>query len=176
MANPKVRKAKQAVQAELQRIAATHGGLRPSDVVEAARLKESPLHKEFEWSDSKAAHKFRLMQARTLIRIAVPMIEQPDGTSKRDPFVWVPPTAAQREESDSNEGVYQQMSVVVQDIDKFARALMALTQKVNAAMLAAQELRDAAAEDGGDSTERMARIAMAITALQTAGAAVSALH
>ena len=176
MANPKVRKAKKAVQDELQRIAALHEGLRPSDVVTEAKPKESPIHNEFEWTDSKAAHQFRLDQARRLIRIAVPMVTQPDGSVKRDPFVWIPPTHAQREKSESNEGVYQQMSVVVQDVDKFARALTALSQKVRSAMLAAEELRDAAADVGGDDSERMARIALAITALQTAGAAVSALH
>lgn len=176
MANPKVRKAKQEVKDELRRISDARGGLRPSEVVDEARPKSSPLHGEFEWQDNKAAHEYRLIQARQLIRLAVPVIKQADGSEKRDPFVWVPPTAAQRVESESNEGVYQPMSVVVQDADKFARALLHLTQRVNAAMQAAEELRDAAAETASTEPERMARIAMAITALQTAGAAVSALH
>jgi hypothetical protein len=176
MANAKVRQAKKDVQDELQRIAEKYGGLRPSEVVAEAKSKESPIHSEFEWNDGKAAHAYRLNQARTLIRVIVPIIEKADGTTQRDPFVWVPPTASQREESDSNEGVYQPMSVVVLDVDKFARALMALTQRVNAAMQAAEELRDAASATANDEPERMARIALAITALQTAGAAVSALH
>lgn len=45
-----------------------NGRLVPSDVVEAARDPNSPLHQHFEWNDSEAAEKYRLDQARTLIR------------------------------------------------------------------------------------------------------------
>lgn len=44
------------------------GHLMPKDVVEAARDKKSPLHKHFEWDNQIAADKFRLDQARSLIR------------------------------------------------------------------------------------------------------------
>lgn len=44
------------------------GRLLPADVVEAARDPASPLHSHFEWNDSAAAEKYRLDQARTLIR------------------------------------------------------------------------------------------------------------
>jgi hypothetical protein len=50
-----------------------------------------------------------------------------------------------------------------------------LVAQVSRAQHAAQELRDAAEKDSSNP-ERMSRIAMAITALQTAGAAVAALH
>jgi len=176
MSNPKVKQAKQAVAAELARLSQQYCGLRPSQVVAEAKAKASPLHGEFEWDDDKAGHKYRLMQARTLIRVVVPVVEQADGTTTRDPYVWIPPTAQQKEESDSNEGVYQQISVVVQDTDSYSRALMALTGKMRAAIQAAEELRDAASALRGEDGERMARIAMAISALQTAGAAVQALH
>jgi hypothetical protein len=51
------------VAAELDRL----GSFTPTDVVAAASSPESPLHKYFEWDDSKAAHKFRLSQARQLV-------------------------------------------------------------------------------------------------------------
>lgn len=41
--------------------------LTPRAVVSAARAKSSPIHNAFEWNDSKAAEKYRLTQARTLI-------------------------------------------------------------------------------------------------------------
>jgi hypothetical protein len=41
--------------------------LLPSAVVEAARDPDSPLHHRFTWDDSKAAHEYRLWQARELI-------------------------------------------------------------------------------------------------------------
>jgi hypothetical protein len=44
------------------------GKLTPDAVVERAKLKTSPLHEEFEWDDTKAGHKWRINQARSLIR------------------------------------------------------------------------------------------------------------
>ncbi len=61
--------------AELKRIAVEHDGiLNPKDVVRAARAKSSPLHSQFEWSDAKAGHEYRLWQARQLIRVTVEYI------------------------------------------------------------------------------------------------------
>jgi hypothetical protein len=42
--------------------------LRPEDIIEDARDPKSPLHDSFEWDDSKAAHAYRMEQARRLIR------------------------------------------------------------------------------------------------------------
>lgn len=57
---------------ELTRLAAEHGGeLQPKAVVDAARSDESPLHKSFDWDDTEAAEKWRLQQARQLIRAVV---------------------------------------------------------------------------------------------------------
>lgn len=50
---------------EIER-AAGHG-IRPEDVVEAARDKKHPLHSRFDWNDKIAGHKWRLQQARQLI-------------------------------------------------------------------------------------------------------------
>ena len=70
-----------AVLAELQRIAAEHGGLlRPSDVVKAARAKTSPLHSRFTWDDTKAAQEWRLHEARNLIRVMVHIL--PNGSDE----------------------------------------------------------------------------------------------
>lgn len=44
------------------------GGLKPQDVVDAARDPASPMHGEFTWDDTKAAHAHRLEEARALIR------------------------------------------------------------------------------------------------------------
>jgi hypothetical protein len=61
--------------AELKRIAAEHDGeLRPSDVVEAARPKNSALHSKFEWDNTEAAERYRLWQARQLISVTVEYI------------------------------------------------------------------------------------------------------
>lgn len=174
MSNRRLRAARQEVKAELARLNAKHGGLRPSVVVKAAEPKTSPLHSEFEWDDSKAGREYRLEQARKLIRVTVTVIEHGDGTTTVDPYIHVPATQAERMENGGGEGVYLPMSVVVQDADAFSRALTALLTKLNAAKAAAEELR--AAADSSKEPDRMAMIGMAITALETAGAAVAALH
>ena len=54
---------------ELHRLEKKNGGhLLPEKVIEAARAENSPLHDEFEWDDSIAAHKHRIEQAEHLIR------------------------------------------------------------------------------------------------------------
>lgn len=43
------------------------GNFTPTDVLDIAKSPKSPLHKYFEWDDSKAAHAYRLTQARHLV-------------------------------------------------------------------------------------------------------------
>jgi hypothetical protein len=50
------------------------GRLLPGDVVERARDEDSPLHSHFEWDDGQAAEKYRLHQARALIRTVKLMV------------------------------------------------------------------------------------------------------
>lgn len=45
-----------------------YGALTPMNLVESARDERSPLHHRFEWDDSVAAGKYRLVQASELIR------------------------------------------------------------------------------------------------------------
>lgn len=49
------------------------GELSPVVIVEDARDPKSPLHGEFEWDDTEAAHQYRLDQARYIFR-AVEMV------------------------------------------------------------------------------------------------------
>jgi|SRR5882724_696913 len=53
--------------AVLKQIEEDHGIITPYMVVEAAKKADSPLHNAFEWDDTKAAEKFRIVQARMLI-------------------------------------------------------------------------------------------------------------
>lgn len=45
-----------------------NGLLMPGDVVESAKDTDSPLHNYFTWDDSEAAKKWRIEEAKTLIR------------------------------------------------------------------------------------------------------------
>jgi len=61
-----------AVAARLEKIRLNHDGvLTPDDVVKDARRDSSPLHDQFEWDDTVAAGKYRIEQARELIRTVV---------------------------------------------------------------------------------------------------------
>lgn len=92
---------------ELSRIAEKRGGiLQPSHVVEAARPKSSPLHGQFEWDDSEAAHQFRLWQARQLISIAVEVLPK-SNTPER---IWV-----SLKSDRAGKGGYRPMMAVLSD-------------------------------------------------------------
>ncbi len=61
-----------AWESELRDIAAKHRGLlQPDDVVRFAENPRAALHSKFTWGDTEAAHKWRLLEARNLIAVAV---------------------------------------------------------------------------------------------------------
>lgn len=55
------------------------GRVHPQAVVADAVDEASPLHRYFEWDDSKAAERHRLDQARSLLRVAVRVLELEPG-------------------------------------------------------------------------------------------------
>lgn len=78
----------QSVINELRRLEEKNGGrLLPQLVVKAARSKVSPLHQHFEWDDSAAAEKYRVEQARALIRVCVEYVGDSDNKRKINAFV-----------------------------------------------------------------------------------------
>ena len=59
----------QKIGTALNEITNANGGrLEPEKIVEAAK-KDRRLHPHFEWNDRKAAHSYRLEQARELVRV-----------------------------------------------------------------------------------------------------------
>jgi len=54
---------------ELLAIREQYGQLTPAAIVDAARDEDHPLHGRFEWDDAVAGEKYRLAQARELIRV-----------------------------------------------------------------------------------------------------------
>lgn len=66
---------KDRVEVELEALRAARGVLLAADVVDFARANpESALHSRFTWDDSVAAEKFRLQQARDVIRCYVTLV------------------------------------------------------------------------------------------------------
>jgi hypothetical protein len=68
------------VSIELRGIKERRGRLVAPFVVEEASKKSSPLHSLFEWDNTRAAHLYRLQQARVLIQHVGMKLRQPDGT------------------------------------------------------------------------------------------------
>ena len=58
----------QIIETELRSIWETSGRLEPTEVVTLAADPEHPLHPMFEWDDTEAARRYRLGQARAMIR------------------------------------------------------------------------------------------------------------
>jgi hypothetical protein len=76
---------------ELWRLYQATGALTPAQVVEAATDPASPLHDHFEWDDSEAARRYRLVQAGRLIRRCRVTIEVGEEEVRRvRAFVSVP--------------------------------------------------------------------------------------
>jgi hypothetical protein len=72
---------------ELKALADANGGLlTPAAVVERAENPKSALHGAFEWDDTEAARKYRLEQARQLIRVTVEVIRTPTEETKVTAF------------------------------------------------------------------------------------------
>ncbi len=77
---------KEIILPELERIRQNGGGiLTAEDVVEEAADEDSPLHPYFQWDETKAAHEYRLWQARQIISAMVVVLP----TQKRSVFAYV---------------------------------------------------------------------------------------
>ena len=155
---------------ELARIQKEHGVTTPKAVVDVARPEDAPLHPAFEWRDDVAGEKFRHWQARNLIK-SVHVVTDNDGKRDSDQFMVHVPTSL-----DHPNGGYQPVSVVVQQPDMYASALSELSRKLSGARESLDMLKRAAEKAPDTDQDRMARIAIAVQAMQTASAAVQALH
>jgi hypothetical protein len=101
----KDRKVNKRVYAELTRIQQQHNGiLFPQDVVREAKAINNPLHNYFLWDNNKAAHAYRLEQARALIRVCVQYVAGTDEKTQ----VWV----SLREDRKSEGGYRTLVSVM----------------------------------------------------------------
>lgn len=66
---------------EMERIESRDGVITADAVLESATPASSPLHEYFEWNNGAAAKKYRLWQARMLIR-SVSVVYEEDGSGK----------------------------------------------------------------------------------------------
>lgn len=64
---------------ELEKLTDADKNLSPEKVVEASRSEDAVLHGEFEWNDETAAEKYRVEQARSLIRNLTVKVIEPES-------------------------------------------------------------------------------------------------
>lgn len=79
----------------------------PENVLEVAKNKDTELHKCFTWTDSEAAHKWRLREARQLIQLFVVKTEKQE--------VYKPRIF----QASSERNVYQEATFFVQNKDEY---------------------------------------------------------
>jgi hypothetical protein len=128
----------------LQKLAQEHGQLTPEIVIDYASPQDSPLHKFFQWDDSKAAELYRLEQARGLIRrIKVEYVTEETKTVTVRAYHCIAPEIPMIDEDgeeQTNRGVYvpletamsdyrsQLMAQCKRDMDGFKRKYAALKE------------------------------------------------
>ena len=93
---------------ELRKIEEQDGILKPESVVEFAKNKKTALHEHFDWNDSSAGHKYRLWQARQLIRVKVAILHNDDEDV-------ITPAWVHFEPDEENDGGYRYIVKVLSD-------------------------------------------------------------
>jgi len=98
----------------------------PSSVLESARDKDSELYKCFTWDDGIAAEKWRLEEARKIIRNLVVQ-------KKEDAEVETTPIRMFFKDSDEvTTGSYKPISMIVRDEDKYESLLQQAMKELRA--------------------------------------------
>lgn len=155
---------KQAIEADAQKIYERDGGVKPSQLLDAARPVDSPSHAGFEWRDSVAAEEYRLTQARQWLRVVVVRT----GENAPERMAHIPA------ENGRQEGEYKPISVLVDDVDEFQRALSAASSRLNAARESIHELESVARKsDNKDRTAILAQLSRGFDLMQ---GAITSLH
>lgn len=117
--------------AELARISAAHGGLTAEILVAEAEPHDSPMHPAFTWDDIEAGTRWRLQEARNIIR-SVHLVE--DGEDQGCAYAHV--TVA----DDDETGRYLPVAEVVTDAGLLSSAIAGLARKQQEAAKALADL------------------------------------
>jgi hypothetical protein len=116
----------------LREIYDRHGALNAEIVVQTARAEDHPLHHRFEWDDTVAGAKYRLVQGQQLIRsVKIVRVEQEDeGPSRVRAFIHIPqPTEGA--EDDELLASYVPIDVVSSSVEMTAIAKREMQRRLN---------------------------------------------
>lgn len=109
----------QAVGEALQELRNKHDGIEPVEVVKMAKRKTSPLHEYFEWDNTVAGAKWRVDQARRLIKAIV--IIDPDTQVEEPAFVNVKIDGVQ---------YYQSTHIALHNADEWESAVHEIASQI----------------------------------------------
>ena len=128
--------------------AASAGVLSPDAVVQRASDPESPLHSLFEWDDTQAAAKFRLVQAGALIRSVKISIVRMSTDAKvvniESTRAFVAPVGERRSKTNKTGG-YAELGAVMSDVDRRANLLASVKAELLALRRKHESLTELAA-------------------------------
>lgn len=139
-----------------------HGLITTEMVLKEATKKNSPLFSQFTWDDSKAAHQYRLAEARRLIKRYNVTV-----TAHENKLVHISPSLSK------GPGEYKTAGTVVRSISEFERAMAEALSRLAAAKESVEILEKAA--DGHDD-DRLALLAVSMRSIETACAAINKMH
>jgi hypothetical protein len=160
---------KKGVTEVAQQLYDEHGAVRSEDLVEAARPKESPAHKAFEWNDTKAGHEYRLIQARQWIRRVTIIHEEKPVQLVHVPRITSPVDPGADVEDTGKGGEYKPAEVIVHQPDEFSRALDEALTKLHAARRSVDHLQRIAEQNPTEDRAAMiAQVARGLEILQSA--------
>lgn len=124
-----------AIQAAIEATARDDGIITADCVVEAARDEANPLHHEFDWNDSSAAHQHRLAVARALIReIRIEVVDTPRRQITKLSYVHDPRAKGQ---------AYIPLSRVARSKQLAKEVMEAELSRCESAIVRAREVADA---------------------------------
>ncbi len=131
-----------AQMAELEMLRQEGGGaLAATAIVDFARSPNTALHRAFTWDDDEAAQRYRLLQAKAVIRAAVTFLPAPSGSlvpvrayAFDAPSGSYVTTAALLDNDQSAEVLLQQMRADVQRAMARYRRHAALAPKIAAVL------------------------------------------
>ena len=92
--------------------------VKPEQVLDKARDSKTELHKCFDWDDSSAAEKYRLEQARSVIRHLI-IIKRDDEDEGKEPVQF----RVMLKNDRKYDSGYKQTIVMVKDEDEYRKLL-----------------------------------------------------
>jgi len=130
--------------------------------VETLEPEEHPAHDSLTWDNNECGPKWRLHEARNIIRSVV-VIQSP-GAEPEPAYVRV----IQEDDSGVGRSVYRPVSVAVHIASEWSSAVQMLADKVQQALIALEALNKIAADRGLQNKESLREVSRALSAAHAA--------